>query len=91
MTRFPHKNRDLMRRVIWNDLLRALGYLLWLAAWIGGAISYNIEHQSYPRNMLIVGWRLVFLILAAIVSGFLIFRVWRLFGARFTNGIIEES
>jgi len=91
MNRLPKRNRDLQRYVLLRDLMRLLGYLLWLTVWIGGAIMYNIEHQSHPAQFRILGWRLVFLIAAALASGFLIFRIWRLFGSRLTHGVIEVS
>jgi hypothetical protein len=91
MMRLPNRNRDLLRIAVRRDALRILGFFLWISIWIGGAILYNAEHQSYPDQFRIIGWRLVFLIAAALVSGALIFRIWRVFGARFTEGIVESS
>ncbi len=91
MKHLPIKNRDLRREVYRRDVLRVIGCLLWLAAWIGGALAYNAKHSSYPPSLRFVGWRLVLLILAATISGILIFRVWRLITGRTVCGVIESS
>ncbi len=91
MYRLPKQNRDLRYYAIRKTILRILGFVLWLALWIGGAISYNINHATYPPQLLILGWRLFFLILASFVSGILLFRMWRLFTDKTCFGVIERS
>ncbi|MBE6554279.1 MAG: hypothetical protein E7666_08060 [Ruminococcaceae bacterium] len=91
MYRLPKQNRDLLYYAARRTLLRILGFLLWLALWIGGALSYNHNHATYPPQLLILGWRLFFLVLASLVSGILIFRMWRLFTDRTCHGLIERS
>ena len=68
MSRLPKRNTDLCRYVLFRDLRRTLGFLLWIALWIGGAISYNQNHQTYPEDRLIKGWRMV--LYAAVVAAF---------------------
>ena len=89
--RLPIKNRDLRRLALRRDLFRLLGYLLWIAIWIGSALVYNAEHPNYPHHFQIVGWRMLFLVTATLVSGFLFFRVWQLFTERTVCGVIESS
>lgn len=91
MYRIPKQNRDLCFYAARKTILRILGFLLWLALWIGGAISYNLNHATYPAQLLILGWRFVFLILAALASGILLFRMWRLFTYATCFGVIEHS
>ena len=91
MIKLPLINRDLKRYTILRDLRRALAYLLWLGIWLGGALSYNYNHQTYPDYRRMVGWRLWLLMLGAAVSGFLLFRVWRFFSDRTFSGRIEKA
>ena len=91
MNCLPKRNRDLKRYALRRDLFRLLGYLLWIAIWIGSALVYNAEHPNYPHRFQIVGWRMFFLVAATLVSGFLFFRIWRLFTDRTVRGVIEVS
>ncbi len=91
MMQIPHENRDLKRYVILRDIRRVLAYLLWLAAWLGGALSYNHNHQTYPDYRRMVGWRLFFWMLIAAASGFVLFRLWRFFTDRTFTGTIEKA
>ena len=91
MPKLPKKNRDLIRLVIRRGVLRLLGWLLWTALWIGGALSYNANHQTYPAYRLITGWKMFFLSLLATLTGFLIFRGWKFFTDRTCRGVIVTS
>lgn len=91
MSRLPKRNTDLCRYVLFRDLRRTLGFLLWIALWIGGAISYNQNHQTYPDDRLIKGWRMVLYAAVVAAFGFLIFRMWRLFTDRTLSGTIVSS
>lgn len=87
MIRIPKKNRDLRRRVIRRDLLRAGGYLLWLAAWLAGIYSYNNSHPYIP----LTDWRYWLTVVAAAGLGFFLFRVWKLLFDFSCRGVIEQS
>lgn len=91
MIRIPRQNRDLKRYVILRDIRRALLYLLWLAVWLGGALSYNDNHQTYPDHRRMVGWRLWLWMLIAAATGFLLLRIWRFFTDRTFTGTIVQT
>ena len=91
MPRLPQKNRDLRRLALRRDLFRLLGWLLWIAVWLGGAASYNANHQTYPDHRRLVGWRLLLLLLIAAGVGFLLFRCWKLFFDRSVSGVIRST
>ena len=87
----PKKNRDLSVYVWRRRILQLLGYALWLTAFWLGARAYNDSHQTYPANQRIVGWRLAVWMGAAVVIGFLLFRIWRWFSGRGLEGEIVKS
>lgn len=91
MNRIPKTNRDLTWYILRRDLLRILGFLLWVGALYLGVRSYNTKHHYYPAYRLILGWRLALFLAIAVVSGILIFRMWRLFTDRTFAGVIETS
>lgn len=91
MPKIPPKNNDLRRYVLRRDAFRILGFLLWLALLIGGAVSYNNEHQTYPDHRRIVGWRMVLWVAIAVLTGFFIFRIWRFWTDRTSCGVIEST
>ena len=91
MPRIPRKNRDLKLYVLRRDLFRVLGYILWVFALYMGAWSYNYNHPNYPHYRLIVGWKMAIWILFAVISGFLLFRIWKLFCDCTFSGIIEVA
>ena len=91
MPKIPPNNRDLKSYVLRKDMFRLFRYLLWLGIWIGGAISYNYNHQTYPIHRRIVGWRMALWVSIAAISGFLILRVWKLFTDRTCVGKIKHS
>ena len=90
MKKIPQKNADLRRYVFWKDARRLVLFLLWTSALIAGALSYNANHQTYPSHRLILGWKLALFVAATVLSGILIFGVWRLF-ARTVEGTVEAS
>ena len=79
MIRIPKQNKDLRRYAIKKDVLRILGYLIWLTVWYLGAHFYNQNHQSYPAHRLVLGWKLLLWMLISAALGFVLFRVWLLF------------
>lgn len=90
MPRIPHRNRDLRKWVVWNSCLRAVGFVVWCTLFYLGAWSYNQNHQTYPPERLILGWKLLVLMGIALISGLLVFRIWRLFTLRPLSGTVER-
>ena len=91
MVKIPPKYRDLRRYTRIRTLRRILGYVLWLAVWIGSVISYNRNHQTYPDHRRFVGWRLGLVLAVIVLSGFVLFRLWKLITNRTQCGLIERS
>ena len=91
MRAIPKKHRDLRRLAAKRTVLRTVGFLLWLALWYVGAVGYNRNHMTYPPERRMVGWRLALWMGIAILSGILIFRMWRLITDRTLVGVIESS
>lgn len=91
MKSIPKKNKDLRRYVLKNDLLRILGFVLWVALWWGGAIAFNNNHQTYPDERRMVGWRLYLWLGIAVITGFLIFRLWKFLTDRTFRGRIMSN
>lgn len=90
MKRIPKKNRDLRAYAFRKDAVRLMLFAFWTAILVMGVLSYNANHQTYPAHRLILGWKLALFVAAALISGFFIFGVWRLF-ARTVEGTVEES
>ena len=84
----PKNNKDLRRFALRRDCLRVAGALLWTLVWIGGAVAYNQNHQTYPDYRRMVGWRMVLWVALATVSGILLFRLWKLFTDRSCVGTV---
>lgn len=91
MKRIPKENRDLARYVLKKDLLRILGFLLWMIALGGGAEAYNNNHQTYPPERLMLGWKLHLWLTVAALSGFLIFRLWKFITDRGFCGTVVSN
>ncbi len=89
--KIPQQNKDLRRYVLRNDILRVFLYLSWVALWCFSAWFYNDRHRTYEEARKILGWKLFFLIAAAVISGFFIFRIWKFFTDRTFLGVIEGS
>ncbi len=79
MSQIPPRHQDLRRYVFKNDLRRILLYLTWILIFLGGAMAYNHNHQTYPPERLMIGWRLVGWMAVAIAIGFFLFRIWKFF------------
>ena len=90
MPRIPNKNRDLRRLVIRTAVLRILGFTAWVTALYLGANSYNQNHQTYPPDRLMIGWKMVLWVAISIISGCYIFKLWRFFANRPFVGTIER-
>lgn len=89
--RIPVKNRDLRRYVIWKHLKKWSLLLAWMLVWYAGAIFYNQEHQTYPDERRMTGWRMGLLMLAAFLVGMFLFRIWRLLTTRAISGTILQA
>ncbi len=89
--RLPKKNRDLRMYVLCRRGLQIGGYLLFIAAFYFGADAYNRAHTTYPPHRLIIGWRMAVWILSAVLLGFVLFRIWKLFLDRSFEGVVEKS
>ena len=91
MPKIPPRNTDLRRYVLRNDLRRAVLYCFWVIVWYGGAAAYNANHQTYPPDRLMTGWKIVIWMLMSVLSGFLLFRIGRFFTDRTVEGEIVSS
>ena len=91
MPSIPKSNRDLQRLARSRFILRVTGYLLWIALWYSGAVVYNRNHMTYPPERRMVGWRLAVWMGIAVLSGILLFRMWKLITDRTLCGVIEFS
>lgn len=91
MLRIPKNHRDLSRHVLRRELLRIVTFLLWVGAFLAGALYYNYGHRHLPERRLLLGWKLWVWMAAAVLLGFLLFRVWRLFTDRAAHGVITQS
>ena len=88
MSRIPQQNRDLRRLVLWNTALRIIGFVIWVSLFYLGAWAYNQNHLTYPPSRLIVGWKLLVLMGAAVISGGVMFRIWSFFTQRALSGTV---
>lgn len=91
MLKIPPKNKDLRRYVLFKDLRKLMLYALWLAIWYFGAYAYNQNHQSYPPERRMMGWKLLLWMLAAALLGFVLFRIWTIFTDRSYRAVITRS
>lgn len=87
----PERNRDLCRYVRRQDIRRAILFLLWVAAWVSGAIAYNLNHQTYPPERKLIGWKFALLVCCAVAVGFFLFRVWKCFTDRTFCAVVEDA
>ena len=91
MIRIPKKNRDLRRYVLKKDIRRIAFYILWMGLWYLGAFLYNYNHQKYPPERQMLGFKLFLWMLASAVIGFFLFRIWSLFTDRSYCAVIIRS
>ena len=89
MLKIPTEYRDLKRQVFCRDALRILGFVAWVAVWLCGAASYNLNHQTYPPERRMEGWRFWLLMGIIAAIGVVMFRLWRLFLDRGFRGTVE--
>ncbi len=89
--KIPNRNADLVRYVRKRRCLQIFGFVLWSAALVSGAFTYNAAHQTYPPEDRILGWKLAVWIAVSLVSGFLIFRVYKILFVRTVVGRITHS
>lgn len=87
----PKKYPDLRRYVILRDLRRVLLYIGWLALFLFSAISYNLNHQTYPEEQKMLGWKLFGWMAVGAALGFFLFRVWKLFLMPYRRGTVLRS
>ena len=91
MLKIPNEYRDLKRQVFCRDALRVLGFVIWVAVWLCGAASYNLNHQTYPPERRMEGWRFWLLMGIVAAIGVVLFRLWRLFLDRGFCGTVERA
>lgn len=91
MIRLPQKNHDLRRYVLKKELRRILLYLVWLGVFLAAALSYNHNHQTYPPERRMEGWRMLVWMLIAAVIGFFLFRIHQFFTRRACRGTVLLS
>lgn len=91
MKQVYEKYPALRRRVIKKDALRLSFYLLFLAAWLFGALGYNAEYQKDPLHRGITDWRLALWMLAAVLIGFFLFRVYKTVFHPTVLGVIAKT
>ncbi len=91
MKGIPKKNKDLRHYVLRRDLLRALGYVVWIVVWYAAVAVYNGSHETYPDYRLILGWKLWLWLAVSAVTGFFLFRIQRFFTDRSFCGQIEKA
>ena len=89
--KLPKRNRDLARYALKKDIRRGILYALWLVAWVVAAYAYNANHQTYPPERLLLGWRLAFWMLGGVTLGFCLFRCWKFFTHRTVRGDVLYS
>ena len=89
--KIPQEYTDLRRFATMRTWWRAVACLGWMLLWIGTALSYNQNHQTYPDHRRFVGWRMALVVAVAAVSGILLFRLWRLYTDRTLGGVILSS
>ena len=91
MLRIPKQYKALRRYVLRQDLKRILLWVIWMTLCIAGALSYNYNHQTYPPERRMVGWRMVLWILATALLGFFFLRFWEFITLRTLRGTVAES
>ncbi len=89
--KLPKQNKDLFYTVLWQDIRRVVLFFLWIAVWYLGAYSYNQNHQTYPPERLMQGWKLALWMLGAAVTGIFVFRIYRFLTDRTITGTVLES
>lgn len=91
MIKIPSRYNDLRRYVFFRDLRKIVLYLLWLTIWYLGAYAYNQNHQKYPPERLMMGWKLAIWMMASALLGFFLFRIWTFFTDRSYRAVIQVS
>ena len=91
MIKLPARNSDLKRYVRKKDVRRVILYLIWMALWYSGAVFYNYNHQTYPPERQMVGWKLLLWMLGSALLGFFVFRIYLFFTDRTYRGVIAYS
>ena len=81
----------LRRHAIKKDAVRLSLYLLWLLAWLFGALGYNAGHQKDPLHRGITDWKLALWMLAAALIGFFLFRVYKTLLHPTVSGVILRT
>ena len=89
--KIPRQYRDLRRHVLYTDLKKLIFFGLWMIGMLAGALYYNYNHQTYPPERRIVGWKMVIWIAVCALIGFFLFRLWTFFTDRSYAGTIQYS
>lgn len=82
MSKIPAKYQDLRRHVFVTDLKKICFFIGWMVLFVGSALLYNYNHQTWDDERRIVGWKLVIWIAASAIIGFFLFRMWTFFTDR---------
>ena len=91
MVKLPAQNKDLRRYVLFKDLRKLMLYALWMTIWYFGAYIYNQNHQTYPPERQMIGFKLLLWMLASALLGFFLFRIWTFFTDRTYRAVITAS
>ena len=91
MSKIPKQYKDLRRHIFLADLRKIILFSAWMILFIVSAIFYNYNHQTYPPERRILGWKLFALITFAAVTGFFLFRMWTFLTDRTYKGTIHFS
>ncbi len=89
--RIPKKNQDLRRYVLRRRIFAIGGYALLIGVFLASALAYNAAHTTYEPHRLMLGWKLAIWMGAAVVLGFFLFHIGRLFTDRSFEGEIRSS
>ena len=91
MYKIPKQYRDLRRHVLWRDAKKLLGYVAWVLFFLFNALFYNYNHQTYPIDRQLTGWRMALFMAIVAVVGFFVFRLWTFLTDRTYTGVIRTS
>lgn len=91
MYKIPMQYKDLRRHVLWADLRKIIFYVVWMLFFLGNAILYNYNHQTYPPERRLTGWRMALFLAIAALAGFFLFRLWTFFTDRTYTGVIHHT
>ncbi len=89
--KLPTHYTDLQRFVIRRRIGRTIGWILFVAAWVSGAVMYNLNHKTYPPERRMIGWKMVLWIIAGAIVGAFLFKLWQMMLDRTLVGTVRRS